>query len=64
MSSESPIKNSKIAAKPSAPVYTRKRILLTGCNSLVGHNLFQLLRNDDLMIKSGGKAHEFLGTLV
>ena len=41
----------------------RKRILLTGCNSLVGHQLFQQMRNDDIMIKTGGKAHEFLGTL-
>jgi hypothetical protein len=42
----------------------RKRILLTGCNSLVGHQLFQQMRNDDIMIKTGGKAHEFLGTLI
>lgn len=38
--------------------------MLTGCNSLVGHSLFQQMRNDDIMIKTGGKAHEFLGTLV
>ena len=42
----------------------RKRILLTGCNSLVGHSLFDQMRNDDLMVKTGGKPHEFLGTLV
>jgi len=42
----------------------RQRILLTGVNSLVGHSLFQQMRNDDIMIKTGGKAHEFLGTLV
>lgn len=42
----------------------RKRILLTGVNSLVGHSLFQQMRNDDVMIKTGGKPHEFLGTLI
>ena len=42
----------------------RLRILLTGCNSLVGQSFFQDMRNDDIMIKTGGKAHEFLGTLV
>jgi hypothetical protein len=42
----------------------RRRILITGCNSLVGHQLFDQMRNDHLMVKTGGKAHEFLGTLV
>lgn len=46
------------------PVKERKRIFLTGVNSLVGHSLFQQMRNDDVMIKTGGKSHEFLGTLV
>ena len=44
--------------------HERKRILITGCNSLVGHSLFQQMRNDDIMIKTGGKAHEFLGTVI
>lgn len=52
------------ASKPVRQERERKRILLTGCNSLVGHSLFQQMRNDDIMVKTGGKAHEFLGTLV
>jgi len=53
-------------AEVSSRNQDRKRIMLTGCNSLVGHQLFQQMRNDDLMIKLGGKdkPHEFLGTLV
>lgn len=39
------------------PERERKQIFLTGCNSLVGHSLFQQMRNDDVMIKTGGKPH-------
>ncbi len=52
--------------RTAPPAYARKRILLTGCNSLLGHQLFQQMRNDDVLIKSGTeeKPHQFLGTLV
>jgi len=50
--------------KIEPPKNERKRILITGCNSLVGQSLFQQMRNDDVMIKTGGKAHEFLGTVI
>lgn len=42
------------AVRTTAPKSNRKRILLTGCNSLLGHQLFQQMRNDDVIIKSGG----------
>lgn len=47
----------KKAAGKIDPKNERKRILITGCNSLVGQSLFQQMRNDDVMIKTGGKAH-------
>lgn len=50
--------------KAPRPERERKQIFLTGCNSLVGHSLFQQMRNDDVMIKTGGKPHQFIGTLV
>lgn len=59
-----PIQIDSIASNSNEASSTRQRILLTGCNSLVGHSLFQLLRNDDVMIKTGGKPHQFLGTQV
>lgn len=42
----------------------RKRIMVTGVNSLVGHSLFEQMRNDHLNIYSGKKAHKFTGTLI
>jgi hypothetical protein len=42
----------------------RKRIMITGCNSLVGHSLFESMRNDHLAIKTGAKAHRFVSTYV
>jgi hypothetical protein len=57
-------KKQTLAVSDQAPVYKRLRILITGCNSLVGHSLFQDLRNDDVMINTVKKPHEFLGTLV
>lgn len=40
-----------------------KRILITSINGLLGHCLFETMRNDHLTIKNGEKAHRFLGTL-
>ena len=42
-----------------------KRILITNVNGLLGHSLFELMRNDHIAIHSGGTetAHRFLGTL-
>ena len=42
----------------------RKRILVTGVNSLVGHSLFEQMRNDHLHIHSGKKPHKFAGTMI
>jgi hypothetical protein len=42
----------------------RKRIMITGVNSLVGHSLFEQMRNDHLHIHSGKKPHKFAGSLI
>ena len=42
----------------------RKRILVTGVNSLVGHSLFEQMRNDHLHIHSTKKPHKFSGSLI
>ena len=41
-----------------------KRILITGVNSLVGHGLFEQMRNDHLVIHQAKKADKFMGTLI
>ena len=38
--------------------------MVTGVNSLVGHSLFEQMRNDHLNIHSANKAHKFTGTLI
>lgn len=43
---------------------SNKRILITGANSLLGHSLFELMRNDHITIHTGAKAHKFVSTLV
>jgi len=42
-----------------------KRILITSVNGLLGHSLFELMRNDHITIHSNGEdtPHRFLGTL-
>ena len=43
---------------------TNKRILITNVNGLLGHSLFESMRNDHIAITQEGKeAHRFLGTL-
>ena len=41
-----------------------KRVLITGVNSLVGHGLFEQMRNDHLVIHENRKADKFMGTLI
>ena len=41
-----------------------KHIFISGINSLVGHSLFEQLRNDHITIHSGEKPHKFVGTLI
>ena len=50
--------------QPQHPV--SKRILLTGINSLVGHSLFEQMRNDHIMINTEPKIkpHKFLATTI
>lgn len=43
---------------------TRKRIFITGANSLLGHSLFEQMRNDHITIHTGAKAHKFVGTII
>lgn len=38
--------------------------MITGANSLVGHSLFEQMRNDHLHIHSGKKPHKFVGTFI
>ena len=41
-----------------------KRILITGVNSLVGHGLFEQMRNDHLVVNSPQRPDKFMGTLI
>lgn len=40
-----------------------KRIFISGVNSLLGHSLFEELRNDHLAIHTGEPANKFVGTV-
>jgi len=41
-----------------------KRILITNVNGLLGHELFEQMRNDHILIhQEGAEPHRFLGTL-
>jgi hypothetical protein len=42
----------------------RRRVFISGANSLVGHSLFESMRNDHLAIHSGEKPHKFTGTII
>ena len=42
----------------------RKRIFISGVNSLVGHALFEMLRNDHTSLKTGKKSNKFSGTMI
>lgn len=41
----------------------RQRIFISSVNSLVGHALFESMRNDHLALRTGKKAHKFSGTV-
>lgn len=43
---------------------SRKRILITGANSLLGHSLFEQMRNDHITIHTGAKANKFVSTII
>jgi hypothetical protein len=40
-----------------------KRILITSINGLLGHSLFEQMRNDHVCIENGKEPHRFIGTL-
>jgi len=40
-----------------------KRILITSINGLLGHSLFEQMRNDHVCIEDGKEPHRFIGTL-
>jgi hypothetical protein len=40
-----------------------KRILITNINGLLGHSLFETMRNDHMTIDTSSTPHRFLGTL-
>ena len=42
----------------------RKRIFLSGVNSLIGHALFESMRNDHQAVRNGKKCHKFAGTMI
>jgi len=39
------------------------RIFISGVNSLIGHSLFEELRNDHIAIHTGETPHKFLGSI-
>lgn len=39
------------------------KIFISGVNSLIGHSLFEELRNDHIAIHTGETPHKFFGTL-
>ena len=47
-----------------APPKERKRIFVSGVNSLVGHALFEQMRNDHFALRNGKKSHKFSGTMI
>ena len=40
-----------------------KRFFVSGVNSLLGHSLFEELRNDHIAIHTGGVPNKFFGTI-
>lgn len=42
----------------------RKRIFISGVNSLVGHAVFEQMRNDHLTLRNGKKSNKFSGTMI
>lgn len=42
----------------------RKRIFISGVNSLIGHALFEQMRNDHMALRTGKKSNKFSGTII
>ena len=42
----------------------RKRIFISGVNSVIGHALFEQMRNDHMALRTGKKSHKFSGTII
>ena len=42
----------------------RKRIFISGVNSLLGHSLYEQMRNDHMALRIGKKSHKFSGTMI
>ena len=42
----------------------RKRIFISGINSVIGHALFEQMRNDHMALRTGKKSHKFSGTII
>ena len=45
-------------------VRERKRIFISGVNSLIGHALFESMRNDHKALRNGKKSNKFSGTII
>ena len=56
---QSTIRVPKAPAKPN-----RQRIFISGVNSLIGHALFEQMRNDHEAVRNGKKCNKFSGTLI
>ena len=62
---ESSLNQTQIVEEEIKPARSeRKRNLITGVNSLVGHGLFEQMRNDHDFIHDPKKADKFMGTLI
>ena len=54
-----------VAPKIAMPkIKERKRIFISGVNSLVGHALFEMMRNDHTSLRTGKKSNKFSGTMI
>ena len=42
----------------------RKRIFISGVNSLIGHAVFEQMRNDHMALRTGKKYNKFSGTII
>ena len=59
------VKPKVVAPKIAMPkIKERKRIFISGVNSLVGHALFEMMRNDHTSLRTGKKSNKFSGTMI
>jgi len=52
------------AVKKTVEAPERKRIFISGVNSLIGHALFEQMRNDHMAVSNGKKPNKFAGTMI